>query len=90
VLTHLVSDGEVRFLLLQLLTASLVLQHGAHRLFHSETKEVYKVTNEVSTANLERYKERNRYNALPQIHKSDSNSHASSQRFFHSAMYKKK
>jgi hypothetical protein len=56
VLTHLVSDGEVGLFLFQLLTASLVLQHGSHRLFHSETEEVYEVTNKVSTANLERIK----------------------------------
>jgi hypothetical protein len=36
--THLVSDGEVGFVLLQLLTASLVLQHGADGVFHSETE----------------------------------------------------
>jgi len=45
VVTHLVSDSKVGFLLLQLLTACLVLQHGPHCLLHPGNKQDYKFTN---------------------------------------------
>lgn len=45
VVTHLVSDSKAGFLLFQLLTACLVLQHGPYCLLHPGNKQDYKFTN---------------------------------------------